>query len=327
MTAKMVAVKIHKTSEEDIIQNEVEMLEAIRALDPEKKNLVIFVENFRFSNLSCLTFELLDRSLQDLLKERAFKQWSVNEIRPVTYQLLVALDALKDIGILHTDVKPDNIMLVNHKDQPFRVKLIDFGMALPVSRVQFGMNLQAHPFRAPEVTLGLPLSEAVGMWGLGCVMPCMYFGVKLFPGICSYSRMRTMVHLLGQPEDHLLSAGKYTCHYFSMEKYSISPKWRLKSPEEFEKTTGVKLQVSQKVFELFRNMEQAVQKCPAKRDTLEYEDRLVFLSLLKSCLHLDAGKRVTPREALKHSFVTMVHLVDEMDTSSYDQAALQLMTL
>lgn len=46
------------------------------------------------------------------------------------------------IGILHIDLKPDNIMFVNHKDQSFRVRLIDFGLALLVSKVKVGMNKQ-----------------------------------------------------------------------------------------------------------------------------------------------------------------------------------------
>lgn len=326
-TAKMVAIKIHKKSEDHVIQREVEMLEALRALNPERKNIVRFMDNFRFHNLSCLAFEMLDRSLWDLIKEKKWMPLSLNEIRPVTHQLLIAFKALKDIGILHTDLKPDNIMLVNHKDQPFRVKLIDFGLALPVSKVQIGMTMQARAYRAPEVTLGLPLSEAVDMWGVGCIMAFLYFGANLFPGNCAYNSMTAMVHLLGQPEDHLLSAGKNTMQYFSRKEGSISPGWRLKSPEEYKEATGVDPKVLRRFFDLARNLDDAVQRCPAKRDAVEYEDRMAFLSLLKWCLHLDPGRRATPRKGLKHTFVTMVHLVDKMDTNSYADAALQFMTV
>lgn len=53
-------------NEEHIIQRKVEMLEAIRALDPEKNNML----SFRFDSLSCLVLEMLDRILLDLMKER-----------------------------------------------------------------------------------------------------------------------------------------------------------------------------------------------------------------------------------------------------------------
>ncbi|XP_071354495.1 probable serine/threonine-protein kinase dyrk1 [Trachinotus anak] len=324
ITGKTVAIKIHKKSEEHIIQREVDMLEAVRALDPDKKNIVRFMDHFRFHDLSCLAFEMLDRSLWDLMKERKFKSLTLSEIRPVTHQLMVAFEALKNIGIIHTDLKPDNIMLVNHNNQQFKIKLIDFGLALPVSQVEDGMIIQPRAYRAPEVNFGLRFSEAVDMWGVGCVMAFTYFGINLFPGNCAYNWMKAMVHLLGQPEDHQLIAGKNTWMFFKLE---TDKGWRLRTPEEYKEATGVRSHVSRRFFDLARNLEDAVQRCPAKQDDLEYEDRMAFLSLLKNCLHLDAEQRISPRKALKHRFLTMVHLVDEMETSSYADNALQFMNV
>lgn len=59
----------------------------------------------------------------------------------------MALAALKELGVLHTDIKPDNIMFVNKQDQPLRVKLIDFGEAIPASKVQPGLDLQPVGYR------------------------------------------------------------------------------------------------------------------------------------------------------------------------------------
>lgn len=62
-------------------------------------------------------------------------------------QLLVALDALKGLGVLHTDLKSDNIMLCNMQDQHFRVKLIDFGLAMLTSAVKAGIRKQPCGYR------------------------------------------------------------------------------------------------------------------------------------------------------------------------------------
>lgn len=43
---------------------------------------------------------------------------------------------------MHTDIKLDNVMLVNHRLQPFKVKLIDFGLAKSVSAVAKGAIVQ-----------------------------------------------------------------------------------------------------------------------------------------------------------------------------------------
>ena len=62
-------------------------------------------------------------------------------------QLAVAFKALNDIGIIHADLKGDNIMFVNRRDQPLKVKLIDFGLAVHVSNVAQGDTLQTLPYR------------------------------------------------------------------------------------------------------------------------------------------------------------------------------------
>lgn len=42
-------------------------------------------------------------------------------------QVGTALEAMKGLGLIHTDIHPGNIMMVAHRLQPFRVKIIDFG--------------------------------------------------------------------------------------------------------------------------------------------------------------------------------------------------------
>lgn len=62
-------------------------------------------------------------------------------------QLANALDHLRTLGLIHTDIKMENVMLVNHEREPFRVKLIDFSLAMDVSAVTVGSNLQTPSYR------------------------------------------------------------------------------------------------------------------------------------------------------------------------------------
>lgn len=334
----MVAVKIHKNINDCSIQKEVKMLEAVRALDPDKKNIVKFIEHFRFNDFSCLAFEMLDKSLCEMMIARKKRHLRINEIRTVTQQLLVALDALKNIGIIHTDLKPDNIMLVNHKDQPFRIKLIDFGLAIPVRQAKVGKIMQAKAYRAPEVVLGHPLSASVDMWGVGCIMAYMYFGTSLFPGNCLYSWMKTFVHLL-KVDHKLLRSGKYSWHYFTE---NLNGKLKPRTPEEFEMITCEKPKVEHRYFDRFESLEHAVESFPEKEDDCDHKDREAFLDLIKCCLHPDNNHRITPMEGLKHTFVTMAYLdtdnkvstlylndtsseeSDHFDDSTYSDAAINL---
>ena len=62
-------------------------------------------------------------------------------------QMATALQFLRSIGIVHTDIKLDNIMLVDHKNQPLKVKMIDFGLARHVSYSQWGSQVQPLNYR------------------------------------------------------------------------------------------------------------------------------------------------------------------------------------
>ena len=65
----------------------------------------------------------------------------------ITFQLANALDHLRAAGIIHADLKLENVMLVNHLQEPYRVKVIDFGLACDVSAARLGSYIQTRPYR------------------------------------------------------------------------------------------------------------------------------------------------------------------------------------
>ena len=73
-------------------------------------------------------------------------------------QMLVALHHLKNCGVLHADIKPDNI-LVNKKRNI--VKLCDFGSAMLSGDNELTPYLVSRFYRAPEVILGLKYGESM----------------------------------------------------------------------------------------------------------------------------------------------------------------------
>ena len=60
------------------------------------------------------------------------------------FQLARALQYLGTIGIIHADLKPENIMLT---EQDTRVKLIDFGISYHVSKAKIGLEIQTMFYR------------------------------------------------------------------------------------------------------------------------------------------------------------------------------------
>uniref|UniRef100_A0A8B9ES30 Protein kinase domain-containing protein n=1 Tax=Anser cygnoides TaxID=8845 RepID=A0A8B9ES30_ANSCY len=103
--------------------NEVKLLRVLQAVDTEAAHIVRFLESFQDSACTYLVFELLEQSLFEFQKKNNFSPLPVRHIRTIVAQVLVALAKLKELAIIHADLKPENIMPVDHAHHPFRVKL------------------------------------------------------------------------------------------------------------------------------------------------------------------------------------------------------------
>lgn len=62
-------------------------------------------------------------------------------------KVATALGALERIGLIHADIHAKNIMLVDHRSEPLRVKLIDFGTAVHKSDEDPNMSHQIYSYR------------------------------------------------------------------------------------------------------------------------------------------------------------------------------------
>ena len=89
----------------------------------------------------------------------------------ITRQCLVALKFLHNLGLVHSDVKPKNILLGSYSRA--QIKLIDFGSSCYLTDQQ-SSYIQSRSYRAPEVVLGFPYDRKIDVWSLGCVLAEMY---------------------------------------------------------------------------------------------------------------------------------------------------------
>ena len=191
-TKDIVAIKILKNhpSYQRQGQIEVQILSRLMQENAEKYNFVKAYEFFNHKNHTCIVFEMLEQNLYDFLKAQNFRPMPLRYIRPITQQVLCALLKLKQLGLIHADLKPENIMLVEPEHQPFKVKVIDFGSASHVSKTVPATYLQSRYYRAPEIILGLNYNESIDMWSLGCVIAELFLGWPLYPGASEYDQTR-----------------------------------------------------------------------------------------------------------------------------------------
>ncbi|XP_066551097.1 homeodomain-interacting protein kinase 2-like [Amia ocellicauda] len=309
-TDEIVAIKIlkNKPAYERQCLIEATILARLSRENPDQYNLVRANECFRYKGHLCLVFEMLDQNLYDVL---SFGPLPLKYIRPILQQVATALLKLETLGIIHADLKPDNIMLVDAARQPLRVKVIDFGLATHVSEAVRSACMQARYFRAPEIILGLPYNQAIDMWSLGCIIAELFLGWPLYPGASVYDQIRYIVEMQGLPAENLLSAGTKTGEFFKRD--SANSLWRLKTPEEHEGETGIQSK-EQRLYKSSGLDGMALVHMPMDLDgndlMAELADRLQFIDLLKRMLSMDPEDRITPVQVQNHPFVTMTHLFE-----------------
>jgi serine/threonine-protein kinase len=92
---------------------------------------------------------------------------------PMLEKAASALAAAHKAGIVHRDVKPDNLFLVGERGAPYTLKVVDFGMAKVEDAGKLsttGMTLGTLAYIAPEQALADPVDARTDVYGLGVVM-------------------------------------------------------------------------------------------------------------------------------------------------------------
>ena len=152
-----------------------------------------------------IVFELLSHSLYDVLRATGFRGVSLGLLRRFSRQIFSALEYLRSHGVVHCDVKPENVLLCSTDRSA--VKLIDFGSSCLVGETGESAYVQSRFYRAAEVLLGLPFGCEVDAWSLGCVMIELHGGKPAFPGVDERDQLEKIVEALGAPPSEMLDEG------------------------------------------------------------------------------------------------------------------------
>src|SRR5271156_760356 len=116
-------------------------------------------------------------NLLTLLHEK--KKFAPEEAVEIMLQVCRALEAAHTVGVIHRDLKPQNIM----RDKTGRILVMDFGLARTLEgdgMTQSGALVGTMEYMSPEQALGKPLDQRSDIFALGLIFYEMLTGQMPF---------------------------------------------------------------------------------------------------------------------------------------------------
>jgi dual specificity tyrosine-phosphorylation-regulated kinase 2/3/4 len=204
---------------------EIQILYKLLKSDDKNKFVIKILDHFIFRNHICLTFNLLDMNLYQLLKSKSFTSLPIPLIKNFTEQILQGMDFYHGLDILHCDLKPENIMIT---DDQSLLKIIDFGSGCFNNKKIF-TYIQSRYYRAPEVILEIGYDFKIDVWSLGCIVAELYLGRPIFHGKDELDQFYSIMEVLGLPPAHMIEkSAKKNFLMENLKKNSlIQPKTRI----------------------------------------------------------------------------------------------------
>jgi serine/threonine protein kinase len=125
---------------------------------------------------------------------------SLEFILKVGRDVALGLAAAHTQGLVHRDIKPDNIWIepIPGEGSNFRAKILDFGLARPRQEdgallTRQGAFLGTPAYVAPEQARGMEVDQRADLFSLGCVMYEMTAGRRPFAGVDTMAVLTSLI--------------------------------------------------------------------------------------------------------------------------------------
>lgn len=261
-------IKVLKPVKQKKVKREIKILQNIAG----GGNIVSLLDIVREpqSKITALIFEYID----NIDHKTLYPTFSDYDVRYYIFELLKALEFCHSKGIIHRDVKPQNVVIDHKKRQ---IRLIDWGLAEFYHPGQeLNVRVASRYFKGPELLVNFQLYDySLDMWSLGCMLAAMIFNKDpFFQGADNLDQLVKITHVLGSEELE---------NY--LQKYSIKLEPRFKSKL---------LNHPKRPWSSFVNKDN---KHLANDDAIDLLDKL---------LKFDHYSRLTPNEAMNHKYFDII---------------------
>ena len=204
--------------------------EAKAAAGLNQQNLVAIYDWGELDGTYYIVMEYVEgETLKDLIRRRG--RLSGNESVAVGLQLLAAVDFAHRSGIVHRDIKPQNVML----DRAGTVKVMDFGIARAgdSGMTEAGSILGTAQYLAPEQAKGHPVDERSDLYSVGVVLYEMLTGTVPFKGDSAVTVALKHVNEVPREPSELVPGMPYALNQIVLKAMAKDPADRYQSAAEF----------------------------------------------------------------------------------------------
>ncbi|CAL0335311.1 unnamed protein product [Lupinus luteus] len=170
-----------------------------------------------------LVFEYLDTDLKKFIDSHRKgpnpRPLPPSLIQSFLFQLCKGVAHCHSHGVLHRDLKPQNLLLDQQKGI---LKIADLGLgrAFTVPLKSYTHEIVTLWYRAPEVLLGSShYSTGVDMWSVGCIFAEMARRQALFPGDSEFQQLLNIFKVLGTPTEEQWPG------VTSLRDWHVYPRW------------------------------------------------------------------------------------------------------
>lgn len=251
--------------------------------EDDKKYLGHMIEYFQDPNYLVIITDLYMQNVYRFLKSRDFDGMPLYHVQSLVRGLVSGLRALHDQGIIHSDLKPENVMLTDKSE----VKIIDFGASCFDSTDEIPIYCQSRHYRAPEVILQLPKGPEMDIWSLGCIAAEFFFGLPPFAGVSELNMIQLMEMRMGNFPIEMIESSPQSSEFFF--NYVAKKNGPVEDQCHFRYPSIEDCVLNQSPFPGFEAQD-------------EYAKRL-FIDFLQNVLSLDPETRYTIDQVENHAFL------------------------
>ena len=138
------------------------------------RNVIRIYDLGEAEGVKFITMEFIEgKDLRTLIREK--QKFAPEEAVDVIQQVCLALDAAHSVGVIHRDLKPQNIM----EDSSGRILVMDFGLARTLQgdgMTQSGAMVGTMEYMSPEQALTQELDQRSDIFALGLILYEMLTG-------------------------------------------------------------------------------------------------------------------------------------------------------